>query len=265
LGQHFLHDPKILEAIVRAAEVSRSDTVLEVGTGLGSLTRLLCDRAKRVVSLEVDRDLLAFTRQELAGAEDLELLHADALAGKSSLAPVVAERLAATKNVKLVANLPYNIATPFILALFRDCSEVDLAVVLLQKELALRLSAPPGSRASGPASLLLGFWAEVELLQDIPAGAFQPPPRVASKLIRIRRRPQPVADIELYEAFSQWVRALFRERRKQIGGLLRRFLGAETAAQALQSMELRSQLRVESLSIEAFVRLAREHPEAKFF
>ncbi len=257
LGQHILHDPAILEAIVAASGVGPNDTVLEIGTGPGTLTRFLCARAGQVISVEVDPRMAAFARAELVGVENLEIIEADVLLGKGTLNPVVFAPLSQFERLHLVANLPYNIATPLLLHVFAELAAVTEAVVLVQRELALRLRAQPGTREYGVPGLLLGFWAEVEFLKEIAPGSFHPPPKVRSRLIRIRRKAEPLAEPALYDPFRRWVRTLFGQRRKQLGGVLARILGRDHVSRVLEAIEVSPSTRIEALSGAAFIGLAR--------
>jgi 16S rRNA (adenine1518-N6/adenine1519-N6)-dimethyltransferase len=261
LGQHFLLDARILDFLVREASISPSDHVLEVGTGPGNLTRLLCERAARVVSVEIDAGMAEFARAELSSFDNLDLVVADALGGNGRLAPPLAARLLDHAPWKVVANLPYGIATPLLIELFSSGpGRIASAVVTVQKEVAERFCAVCGSAHYGPATLLLGFWARVEALRDLRPGAFSPPPKVSSTILRIEAREQPLGAVSEIEGFRAWIRALFGQRRKQIRGLLRRELGHELAAQALQSLEVSGTARAQELPAEVYLALARAFP-----
>ncbi|MBI4584786.1 MAG: ribosomal RNA small subunit methyltransferase A [Planctomycetes bacterium] len=263
LGQHFLTDRRILEAIAAAAQLSRADRILEVGTGAGTLTRVLAERAGHVVTLEVDERLVEFARQELAGFANVRLLSWNLLDGKGNLVPEVASAIGDLERFKLVANLPYQIATPLLLNLFSPRLCLPLGVVTLQKELADRLSARPGTKDYGPATLILGYWAEVEPLWTLPPGAFRPPPQVTSRVVRLRPRARPLGTAEEFPRFCSWVKRLFSQRRKQIGGRLREFLGIPASREAVQWMEVQPEDRPEDLPPEAFMALARKVPQPR--
>jgi 16S rRNA (adenine1518-N6/adenine1519-N6)-dimethyltransferase len=262
LGQHFLLDDSLLRLIADAGSIEDEDTVLEVGIGLGSLTRILCERAVRVVAVELDENIVRHVRPQLEGVAGLEIITGDILAGGADLNPQVLSALGDAKRVKLIANLPFQVATRLLLILFRVLPAVESGVVIVQREVALRLVAQPGSKSYGPAGLLLGFWATAKRLRDLPPGAFRPPPKVTSSILRVERRAEPLAEAALYASFSAWVDRLFQQRRKQIGGLLRQDLGEKIAAAALQSMDVAPEARPETLVPEAFVELARKYPRA---
>lgn len=255
--QHYLCDPRLLAGIVEAADVQPHEAVLEVGTGPGTLTRHLGERAGRVVSVEIDPAVAEFARNELEDFDNVQILTTDVLSGKSRVAPTVLESLEASPRWKLVANLPYSIATPLLLNLFEQVPTLSLGVVTVQLEVAERLCAESGDVPYGPASVLLGYWCEVRPVRDLPPGAFRPPPKVASRLIRIQRLRNPLGAPQEYPAFAGWVSELFGQRRKQIGGLLRRKLGAESGAEALKLIGVQGSERAEALSAASFLSLAR--------
>lgn len=260
LGQHFLLDESLLKGIADAARIDPADTVLEVGIGLGSLTRILCQRAARVVAVELDEAIVRHVKPLFDDVDVLEIITGDVLAGGSELNPEVLAALDGAGPVKMVANLPFQVATRLLLALFRALPAVESAVVIVQKEVAQRFVADPGSKSYGPAGVLLGFWATAERIRDLPPGAFRPPPKVTSTVLRVARRPEPRMAPDCYPGFAAWVDCLFGQRRKQVGGLLRQELGVKLAGEALQSMDVAGETRPENLPPEAFVALARGYP-----
>jgi 16S rRNA (adenine1518-N6/adenine1519-N6)-dimethyltransferase len=256
LGQHFLHDPKILAEIAEAGRLEPGDAVLEVGTGPGTLTRQLAARAGRVLTVEVDREMLEFARGEIGGDPKVRILEMDALDGKGRLNPALRTELEALGPFKLVANLPYAIATPLILEIFAGDLPIRLAAVTVQRELAARLGAPAGSRDYSPATVLLAFWARAEPVRTLPPGAFWPPPAVTSEVLRIVPRATPLGDRSVYPAYSAWAHRLLGHRRKQVGGLLRGWLGREGAAEALGRLGLDGRERPDRIQPEGFLDLA---------
>lgn len=258
LGQHFLHDPGILAGIAGAAALGPGDTVLEVGTGPGTLTRFLAARAGQVLTVEVDPEILAFARQELLGLDTIRFFPADALDGKGALNPALVDELRRLGPFKLVANLPYSIATPLLLLLFASGLEVRLAIATVQKEVALRLGAAPGTKEYGPATVVLAFWATLEKIRTLPAGAFWPPPKVTSEVVRITPRPEPLGDPALFPPVQAWAHRLLGHRRKQVGGILRGLLGPGRAVKALGILGLDPQARPDSVTPLGFCALARE-------
>ncbi len=267
-GQHFLHDPSILAGIVAAAELPADAQVFEVGTGPATLTRHLAAAAARVVTVEVDARFAAFARRELRGVDHVEILLHDVLgAAASGIHPEVLARLrelSESGGFHFVANLPYGVATTLLIEFLAQRLRWRRAVLMVQAEVADRLCATPadpGAKSAsrrgayGPATLLVGYWAEVRIVRRIPPGAFWPPPRVDSAVVRLEpRKTLPQAD---FGAYRDWVRGLFQGRRKQLGRLLRELLGAEGAARALELGGWDERLRPENLDSDDIARLAR--------
>jgi 16S rRNA (adenine1518-N6/adenine1519-N6)-dimethyltransferase len=267
LGQHYLHDPKLLSFLVEAAEIGPRDAVLEIGTGPGALTRHLARAAGRVLTVEVDPRLVAFARRELEPFPHVEILEADALGRGRGLNPVIEAKLRSLGPFRWVSNLPYSIATPLILALLEAELPWERAVVTVQREVAERLTASPGQRAYGPTSLLVAFWAHGRVLRRIRAGSFSPAPKVESAVLSLEPLAQ-LPDVKLYGPFRAWVRILFGQRRKQLGAVLRHserhgdldLEGKPRAEAILAVLKLDPRSRVEALGLEDFLVLAKEFP-----
>jgi 16S rRNA (adenine1518-N6/adenine1519-N6)-dimethyltransferase len=262
LGQHFLHDPKLLAALAEEARVGPGDSVLEIGTGPGTLTRELARRAGRVLTVDVDPRLLGFARQELKGFPNIQFHEGDALEGKGkALSRDLVVRLRALEPFIWVSNLPYNVAATAIVLLLESGLEWTRASLLVQEEVAERIAAGPGEPAYGPTSALVAFWAGARLGRRVPAGAFWPPPRVTSRVLHLERGP-PLAPAGQYPGYRAWVRKLFAGRRKQLRALLRRALGPE-GDRALAAWGWDPSRRPETLAPEDFLRLAVRFPPGK--
>lgn len=256
LGQHFLHDPGLLAALACDAAIRPDERVFEVGTGPGTLTRELALRAARVLTVEVDAGLLAFAREELSGFSNVSFLHADVLA-RGGLEPAVAAELHAFEPFVWVSNLPYNIATHLVLEVCESPLRWDRAHLLVQSEVAQRLTAAPGAPEYGPVTALLAYWARERTAgRRVPAGAFWPPPSVDSRVVRLAGR-SPLGAAEEYPGYRAWVKRLFTSRRKQIGRLLRDCLGTARAAEALGLGGWDPRSRAGELGPEDFLLLAR--------
>lgn len=214
-GQNFMIDQNLVRLVAEAGEITPSDLIIEVGPGTGTLTEELLACAGRVLAVEIDRDLAAVLRQRWAGERQFQLIEGDALAGKHALAAALQEAIAAARQIgqpiKLVANLPYNIASPLIIELL--IAGVGLLAFTVQKEVAQRLRAAPGSEAYGPLSVMAQTLAEVEFLRTLPPQAFWPMPTVESALVRLRRRDFGQVDPN---AFGAFVHRLFSYRRKTL-------------------------------------------------
>jgi 16S rRNA (adenine1518-N6/adenine1519-N6)-dimethyltransferase len=248
LGQHFLLDPNLLRRIVAAAGDLRGRTVVEVGPGPGGLTRaLLATPAALIIAIERDpRCLLAL--QDLAAAADgrLQLIEADALT--IDLADLSRGQLA------VVANLPYNIGTPLLLRWLGRLEHLERLTLMFQREVAGRIAAPPGNRAYGRLSVLAQWLCEVRCVMHLPARAFVPPPKVASSLIQLTPRPQPLAPADR-QCLEQVLAAAFQQRRKMLRASLKSLTDRPDAL--LDAAGIAGTARAEQIGVEGFCRLAR--------
>ncbi|MEW6218283.1 MAG: 16S rRNA (adenine(1518)-N(6)/adenine(1519)-N(6))-dimethyltransferase RsmA [Thermodesulfobacteriota bacterium] len=257
LGQNFLVHPGLAQRIVDQAGIEAGDLVVELGVGLGALTNLLAARAHTVVGLEIDAGLVRW-HQEAAGlAANVRLLHADLL--HFDLASLAAEE---GRPLKIVANLPYSVSSPFLFRLLDLRSAVAWAVIMLQKEVATRLAALPGSRDYGILSVLLGACARVQTLFTVGAAHFHPRPRVDSAVVRVTFLPPPpaVANLPLHD--PDWLRAVvkaaFGQRRKTLANALSAGLGLERSLveEATTGLGWAGERRAQELGVAEFVRLA---------
>jgi 16S rRNA (adenine1518-N6/adenine1519-N6)-dimethyltransferase len=226
-GQNFLHDAAKMEAIIAAAQMTPGELVLEVGPGTGALTERLLEEGARVVGVEIDRDLAAILGERLAGYGDrFRLMVCDVLTSKHCINPQVTAALeetgtqAAGRRFKLVANLPYNVASPLIANLVLDYPAMELAIVMVQREVAQRLWAEPGGKDYGPLGVLVQALCEVERIAMLSPACFWPQPKIDSAVVRLRRRATSLtADAHALSALLQRV---FGQRRKQLGTILGR-------------------------------------------
>jgi 16S rRNA (adenine1518-N6/adenine1519-N6)-dimethyltransferase len=248
LGQHFLNDQRILQRIVDALELSGQETVVEIGAGRGSLTALLAPKAKRLVLIEYDRMLAAMLRERYANVENVEIIEADVLTvnlGEAAGGPFV-----------LVGNVPYYITTPILFHALQP-PRPDRAVYLVQREVADRIVAPPGSSDYGALSVNVQGFARAKSLFRVAPGSFLPPPKVESAAVRIEPRPDPVVTPDIEPRFRRFVQDAFGMRRKQMRRVLRGLLNldAERADALLNEAGIDPMARPETLSPEAFARL----------
>ena len=246
LGQNFVIDPNTVARIVRLAGVQPGDPVVEIGPGLGSLSVALVDAGARLVAVEVDRYLVPVLSEVLAGTS-ARVVAADARG--LDWEPV----LAAAPAWKVVANLPYNIATPLILDLLDTRPELTSYLVMVQREVGERLAAGPGSKTYGIPSVRVAYWGRAEVVGRVSAEVFHPRPRVDSVLVRIERQSEPTVDADPARLFDL-VRAGFGQRRK----MLRRSLAGRVSPQAFERAGLEPTARAEDLSVVQWAALAAE-------
>ena len=251
LGQHFLNDRRILERIVDALELTGTETVIEIGPGRGSLTALLAPRARRLVSIEIDRALAKSLRERFANLPAVEVIEADVLT-------VDLASVAAGSEFKLVGNVPYYITTPIIFHALQS-PRPSRAVYLVQREVAERIVAPAGSDAYGALSVNVQAVALAAMLFRVAAGAFHPPPRVDSAVVRIDPRADPVVTPDEEASFRRFVQNAFGMRRKQLRRVLRELLDidADRASAILAGVHVDGAARPETLSPERFASLFR--------
>ena len=245
-GQNFLHDPGIVERIVDNIDPRAGQRLLEIGPGLGVLTAPLLERAGALTAIEIDRDLCEQLRRTFAGRNELTLINADAL--QFNLSDLADGR----ERIRLIGNLPYNISTPLLFHCLDHAECVNDMHFMLQREVAERIAAGPGTKTYGRLSVMVQFACTVETLFHIGPGAFRPAPKVSSTLIRLVMRPRPQVEPAYRVAFGRVVSHLFSHRRKTLRASLRGQLG---------EMEIRAAgvdptARPESLDVPAFVRLA---------
>ncbi len=226
LGQNFLIDLNLLDFILRSADLTRADLVLEVGAGTGSLTGRLAEHAGAVLSVEIDSHFHALAQEVVQGLEHVQLLHADVLKNKNHLNPEVLAQLGELREryqpqrIKLVANLPYAVATPVISNLLLSSVPIERMVVTVQWEIAEKLAATPGGKEYGALSVLVQAIADVEILRRLPPTVFWPRPAVASGIVRIWPRPAKRAAIPDLQRFRVFLRDLYAHRRKNLRGAI---------------------------------------------
>jgi 16S rRNA (adenine1518-N6/adenine1519-N6)-dimethyltransferase len=219
-GQHFLVDGNLMRLLVKAADLGPTDTVLEVGPGIGNLTELLVEQAGCVVAVEIDPRVATIAHLRLADAGNLDLVQGDILAGKRTLAPEVLEILAERQGplggpVKLVANLPYSAATPLVAEMVVLDPPPERLVFTVQEEVAMRLAAEPGTHDYGPVGVLVQGVAEVELLRRLSPSVFWPRPKVWSSMVRVTPRADRRRRIADLKVFRRTIEGLFAHRRKR--------------------------------------------------
>lgn len=261
LGQNFLVDRTHLLRVVETAQVGPSDRVFEIGPGAGTLTVELASRAERVVSVELDRGLLPVLADVLAPFPNASVVHADAL--KLDLPAFLAEQLGASGEapVKVVANIPYNITSPLLARLLESKRLLSSITLMVQKEVARRLVALPGTEDYGSFSVFAQFHAQVSIAGIVPRGAFFPPPKVDSAVVHLVPRPAPPVDVLSEQAFFAVSRAAFGQRRKTLSNALANAPGLDwdrtVVETALRTAGVDGQRRGETLSLAEIAAISR--------
>jgi len=248
-GQHFLADPNTARRIVRLAGVDAGDRVLEIGAGLGSLTLALRERGCSVLAIEIDRKLVSVLEREVADDPDVRVVAGDALA-------VDYGALLGAGPWSCVSNLPYNVATPVVIRLLEEVSSVISGLVMVQREVAERLVAAPGSAAYGAPSVRVAYYAEAKIVGMVPRAVFVPVPKVDSALVELVRLDAPPVDVPSRERLFQLVRAGFAHRRQMLRRTLRPAIG-EHAEDTLTDAGIDPRARAESLGLDEWAALAR--------
>ena len=248
LGQHFLHDQSVLTRIADAALLTGSETVIEIGPGRGALTDILVERCSRLVAIEYDRALASRLVDRYAGRPNVEIVQADVLTCDFGAV--------AGGPYRLVGNVPYYITTPIIF-LALEPPRPDIAVYLMQREVAARLTAPPGGKEYGALTVNVGAVAHVDVLFFVPSTAFRPPPKVESAVVRITPRADPIVPAIREKEFRAFVQATFTMRRKQMQRIMRSLnnLDAGRANAVLIEAGIDPMARPETLDGAAFARL----------
>jgi 16S rRNA (adenine1518-N6/adenine1519-N6)-dimethyltransferase len=256
LGQHFLADPAVAARIVDAVGATPRDVVCEIGAGPGALTGLLAARAGRLVALEIDPRLHGALAAKAAQWPHVEVRLADART--FDYAALGDRRPAPDGRVLVVGNLPYSVSQPVLLRLWEARAALDAATVMVQREVAERLVAPPGGKAYGVLSVLWQAWADLALLFAVPPAAFRPPPAVESAVVRAAFRAAPRVPLDDPASFVRLVKAAFAQRRKTLANALRGAwpaLGAAAVAERLAAAGIDGRRRAETLTLEEFGRL----------
>lgn len=256
-GQNFLIDTSVLERIVRAAQIGAEDCVLEIGPGIGTMTQYLAEHAGRVVAVEIDKALIPILEETLAAYENVTVLQGDIL--KTDIREL-AEKYNAGKPLKVAANLPYYITTPIIMGLFEKNVPLESVTVMVQKEVAGRMRAKPGTKDYGALSLAVQYYAETEIVANVPPNCFIPRPTVGSAVVKLRRFEKPPVAVKDEKFMFALIRAAFNQRRKTLvnalAGAGEFTFSKEQTEVALKSMGISAQVRGERLSLAEFAKLA---------
>ena len=256
LGQNFLISQEVVEEIIRASEITKDDLVIEIGPGLGTLTKYLIEGAKKVICIELDKRMIEILNDRFSMYENFELINQDVL--KVDLKTLIKEEKRNVKNVKIVANLPYYITTPIIMKLLEEELDLESITVMIQKEVANRLIAVPGEKETGAITYCVYYYANSEGVIEVPNNSFMPEPEVTSKVIKLNIRKEPVVENVNKEVMFNIIKSSFMQRRKTLLNALvnaRVFENKEQGIKILKNLGLDVNIRAEKLSIEEFANL----------
>lgn len=256
-GQNFLIDIHVLEKIISAAGITKNDCVLEIGPGIGTMTQYLAENAGHVVAVEIDRNLIPILKETLADYDNVTVINEDILRVDIK---ALAEEYNGGKPIKVVANLPYYITTPIIMGLFESGVPIDNITVMVQKEVADRMKEGPGSKDYGALSLAVQYYAEPEIVANVPPNCFIPRPNVGSAVIRLTRHKEMPVGVKDPALMFKIIRASFNQRRKTLqnglGNAPELPYTKEQIAAAIAEMGLTPTIRGEALSLAQFAQLS---------
>ncbi len=255
-GQNFLIDEHVLEKIIRDAGITKDDCVLEIGPGIGTMTQYLAENARQVVAVEIDKALIPILKDTLSEYSNVEIINEDIL--KVDIKSIC-QQYSDGKPIKVVANLPYYITTPIIMGLFESKVPLDSITVMVQKEVADRMQCQPGSKDYGALSLAVQYYANPQIVANVPPNCFMPRPNVGSAVIKLSLYPAPPVDVNDESFMFKLIRASFNQRRKTLinglkGGGIN--ISKEDILEALEKMELSPTIRGEALTLEEFAKLS---------
>lgn len=263
-GQNFLIDSNVLESIIRGAEITKDDFVLEIGPGIGTMTQYFCEAARQVVAVEIDKMLIPILEDTLSEYDNVEVINQDVL-------KVDIKSLAEEKNngkpIKVVANLPYYITTPIIMGLFESGVPIDSITIMVQKEVADRMQTGPGSKDYGALSLAVQFYATAKVILNVSATCFMPRPNVDSAVIKLTRHKEPTVNVADEKLMFKIIRASFNQRRKTLVNGLKNSpelsFSKEQIVKAIEKIGKPETIRGEALTLEEFAELANAFTELK--
>lgn len=263
-GQNFLIDTHVLERIISEAGITKDDFVLEIGPGIGTMTQYLCEAARQVVAVEIDKMLIPILEDTLSEYDNVEVINQDVL-------KVDIKSLAEEKNngkpIKVVANLPYYITTPIIMGLFESGVPIDSITIMVQKEVADRMQTGPGSKDYGALSLAVQYYATAKVILNVSATCFMPRPNVDSAVIKLTRHKEPTVNVADEKLMFKIIRASFNQRRKTLVNGLKNSpelsFSKEQIVKAIERIGKPETIRGEALTLEEFAELANAFTELK--
>lgn len=258
LGQNFLINEDVVDSIVENAEITKNDLVIEIGPGLGTLTSRLLEKAGKVICVELDRKMIAILEKRFKLYENLELINDDIL--KINLNQLISQnKINEIKHVKIVANLPYYITTPIIMKLLEERLDIESITVMIQKEVAQRLAAKPGTSDVGSITYTIWYYTEPKIVLEVPKESFIPAPEVISSVIKLDILKQPRIEVKDEKQFFKIIKVAFMQKRKTLINALvngKIFQNKEDAKKCLDELKIDEKIRGEKLTLEQYKNIA---------
>lgn len=252
-GQNFLVDTYVLDRIIEESGITEEDFVLEIGPGIGTMTQYLCESAREVTAVEIDKNLIPILNDTLSEYDNVTVINEDIL--KLDIARLARERNEG-KPIKVVANLPYYITTPIIMGLFESGVPIDSITVMVQKEVADRMQVGPGTKDYGALSLAVQYYAKPEIVAEVPSNCFMPRPNVGSAVIRLKRHSEPPVQVDDEKLMFRIIRASFNQRRKTLANGLNNspeiHLPKEMIQESILELGVPVTVRGEALTLQQF-------------
>ena len=260
LGQNFLINNEVVENIINSSEISEEDMVIEIGPGLGTLTKYLLEKSGKVLCIELDNKMIKILQDRFNMYDNFELINADVL--KVDLNNIISEnkKSGKIKNVKIVANLPYYITTPIIMKLLEEKLDIKSITVMIQKEVADRLIETPGGKNTGAITHTVYYYCESQKIMEVPNSSFIPEPEVTSEVIKLNLRNKPAVDIDNSKIMFMIIKSAFMQRRKTLLNALTNtkvFVNKEEGITILKKLNLKDNIRAEELSIQDFANISK--------
>ncbi len=256
-GQNFLIDEHVLDKIVDAALIGEEDGVIEIGPGIGTMTQRLCEAASKVVAIEIDKELIPILSETMSGYDNVKIINADVM--KTDLDKLIRDEFSGM-SVKVVANLPYYITTPIVMSLLENHLPVESITIMVQKEVAQRMQAGPGTKDYGALSLAVQYYADTYIAANVPQNCFMPRPKVGSGVIRLTVRKEAKVEVADEKLMFSLIRAAFNQRRKTLVNAVTNFPGLdytkEDIEKALAGLGISEKIRGEALSLQQFADLS---------
>lgn len=264
LGQNFLINQNVVDTIIKSAEISKDDLVIEIGPGLGTLTKFLLEKAGKVICIELDKKMISILEDRFALYNNFQVINQDVL--KTDLQNLIKDQktIGNFKNAKIVANLPYYITTPIIMKLLEEELDLESITVMIQKEVADRLIAIPGSKDTGAITYSIYYYSEAKGILEVPKESFIPEPEVTSEVIQLKIRKNPIIEIKDKKVMFKIIKIAFMQRRKTLLNALTNakiFMNKKEGMEILKDLELDENIRAENLTLQDFANLANKFLE----